>query len=380
MCTSVVGVWVWVHTKHSTNEATATLVTTPLQHNTSLNSQGFENVNKLLRLNGEYGAVLLIEIVAIKIFATGISKASGLVGGLYAPAIFLGAALGSAFSDFGHLVVDGIPGLAMSAPQAYALVGVAAMLAAICQVPLTAVLLLFELTQDYTIIAPTLGAVGISYWLSTLLRKMVLSPAGSVNGSTGTTGGAAAAGGGLPQPPPYAVPPSSAAAALLQQQQQQQMFPAALLGRLAPLPPPTDTDVLVPANGTTNGTPADTVHGGGTAGSVDYMTVQSVLQAQPSDSATSMVLRAFEQPQGEQALESNKSGDVGVAALAASLGDVRLADCVVLHGEMHVSDALVQLTMHDKVGLVVNKEGVVVGLVTAPMLMAATESSKVKVV
>ena len=56
----------------------------------------------------------------------------------------------------------------VAAPQAYALVGVAAMLAANCQVPLTSVLLLFELTHDYFIILPTLAAVGISYWVASL--------------------------------------------------------------------------------------------------------------------------------------------------------------------------------------------------------------------
>ena len=43
------------------------------------------------------------------------------------------------------------------------------MLAATCSVPLTAVLLLFELTRDYLIILPTLAAVGISFWISSLL-------------------------------------------------------------------------------------------------------------------------------------------------------------------------------------------------------------------
>ena len=42
------------------------------------------------------------------------------------------------------------------------------MLAANCQVPLTAVLLLFELTRDYYILVPTLGAVGMSYWVASL--------------------------------------------------------------------------------------------------------------------------------------------------------------------------------------------------------------------
>lgn len=65
--------------------------------------------------------------------------------------ICAGAALGSAFGGIAQAAL--LPsGLSVAAPAAYALVGVAGMLAANCQVPLTAVLLLFELTHDYFII------------------------------------------------------------------------------------------------------------------------------------------------------------------------------------------------------------------------------------
>lgn len=50
-------------------------------------------------------------------------------------------------------------------------VGMAATLAGVCQVPLTAVLLLFELTQDYRIVLPLLGAVGLSSWISSVQAK-----------------------------------------------------------------------------------------------------------------------------------------------------------------------------------------------------------------
>lgn len=55
----------------------------------------------------------------------------------------------------------------------------AATLAGVCQVPLTAVLLLFELTQDYRIVLPLLGAVGVSSWITSgyTIRKDVLSTA-----------------------------------------------------------------------------------------------------------------------------------------------------------------------------------------------------------
>lgn len=56
-------------------------------------------------------------------------------------------------------------------------VGMAAMLAGVCQVPLTSVLLLFELTRDYRIILPLMGAVGLSSWIaSSFIKKSKRSP------------------------------------------------------------------------------------------------------------------------------------------------------------------------------------------------------------
>lgn len=138
--------------------------------------QGFDNVNSVLSSSGEYAPGLLIQIVVVKIIATAISRGSGLQGGLYAPSIFIGAALGSAFGLAVHAIGDP-SGVMLSAPQAYALVGVGAMLASNCGVPLTAVLLLFELTRDYLIIVPTLAAVGISFWISSLAAPSVRSAA-----------------------------------------------------------------------------------------------------------------------------------------------------------------------------------------------------------
>ncbi|EIE24595.1 Clc chloride channel [Coccomyxa subellipsoidea C-169] len=138
--------------------------------------QGFGNVNAILEARGgDYAPLLLLQIVAAKIVTTSVCQRSGLVGGVYAPSIFMGAALGSAFG--GIAAVVGTPlGLTVTAPQAYALVGVAGMLAALCQVPLTAVLLLFELTHDYFIIIPTLASVGISYWVASFPVASLLQP------------------------------------------------------------------------------------------------------------------------------------------------------------------------------------------------------------
>jgi len=125
--------------------------------------QGFNNVNAILKGGHMYEASLLLQILATKVVVTSVCRGSGLVGGIYAPSIFQGAALGS---FFGCVVGDlAVPlGLPVAEPQVYALVGVAGMLAANCRVPLTSVLLLFELTRDYALILPTLAAVGLSFW------------------------------------------------------------------------------------------------------------------------------------------------------------------------------------------------------------------------
>ncbi|XWS54415.1 hypothetical protein CRYUN_Cryun10bG0087500 [Craigia yunnanensis] len=141
---------------------------------------GFENVDILLEsrpfvegLSGE----LLFQLVAVKIIATSLCRASGLVGGYYAPSLFIGAANGMAYGKFlSFAIAQSNPAIHLSilevaSPQAYGLVGMAATLAGVCQVPLTAVLLLFELTQDYRIVLPLLGAVGLSSWVTSGLMK-----------------------------------------------------------------------------------------------------------------------------------------------------------------------------------------------------------------
>lgn len=61
----------------------------------------------------------------------------------------------------------------------------AATLAGVCQVPLTSVLLLFELTQDYRIVLPLLGAVGISSWITsrTSIKRKAANKLGEVKGN-----------------------------------------------------------------------------------------------------------------------------------------------------------------------------------------------------
>ncbi|BAC07698.1 chloride channel protein [Thermosynechococcus vestitus] len=124
---------------------------------------GYETVEAILR-DVNFSLGLLLVLLVTKMLLTAVSVGSGLVGGIFAPALFLGASLGAAY---GKVLPILLPMFANSiaAPAAYATVGMAAVLAASVNAPLTAILLLFEMTRDYRIILPLMAAVGLSVWL-----------------------------------------------------------------------------------------------------------------------------------------------------------------------------------------------------------------------
>uniref|UniRef100_A0A0E0IDU3 Chloride channel protein n=1 Tax=Oryza nivara TaxID=4536 RepID=A0A0E0IDU3_ORYNI len=137
---------------------------------------GFTNVDEILHTGKSASAPgiwLLAQLAAAKVVATALCKGSGLVGGLYAPSLMIGAAVGAVFGgSAAELINSAIPGnTAVAHPQAYALVGMAATLASVCSVPLTSVLLLFELTKDYRILLPLMGAVGLAIWVPSVVMS-----------------------------------------------------------------------------------------------------------------------------------------------------------------------------------------------------------------
>ncbi|CAM8985342.1 unnamed protein product [Rhodiola kirilowii] len=137
---------------------------------------GFTNVEEILHTGktaSAPGIWLLAQLAAAKVVATALCKGSGLVGGLYAPSLMIGAAVGAVFGgSAAEFINSAIPGnAAVAQPQAYALVGMAATLASVCSVPLTSVLLLFELTKDYRILLPLMGAVGLAIWVPSVANQ-----------------------------------------------------------------------------------------------------------------------------------------------------------------------------------------------------------------
>ncbi|NJM69946.1 MAG: chloride channel protein [Scytonema sp. RU_4_4] len=124
---------------------------------------GYGTVEAMLQ-DVKFSLDLLLVLLVVKLFMTAVSAGSGFVGGLFAPAMFLGASFGSAYAKILASIAPAITEY-MAAPPAYAMVGMAAVLAASFRAPLTAILLLFELTRDYRIVLPLMAAVGLSIWL-----------------------------------------------------------------------------------------------------------------------------------------------------------------------------------------------------------------------
>jgi H+/Cl- antiporter ClcA len=128
---------------------------------------GYETLNPLLS-NNTLPTSLLLTLLVVKIVMTAIAAGSGLVGGTFAPALFLGAMTGASFhnliSEFLLAEVTGqvaSPLFHIADVPAYAMVGAGSVLAALFRAPLTASLLLFEVTHDYDVILPLMASAGV---------------------------------------------------------------------------------------------------------------------------------------------------------------------------------------------------------------------------
>ncbi len=114
---------------------------------------GHEGVE--LALAGALGIGTMAMLVVLKMVATSITLGAGGSGGVFAPALFIGAMTGGVF---GSVMGGWFPAVTAS-PGAYALVGAAAVFGAAAHAPMTAIVILFEMTDDYLIILPLMLAV-----------------------------------------------------------------------------------------------------------------------------------------------------------------------------------------------------------------------------
>ncbi|MBN1505002.1 MAG: chloride channel protein [Candidatus Eisenbacteria bacterium] len=128
-------------------------------------SDGYPAVN--LALNDQLTLTLALALVFAKIAATSFTLGSGNSGGIFAPSLFIGAMLGAAVGNVAHTLM---PEVTASA-GAYALVGMAALVGGTTHAPITAMLIIFEMTNDYSIILPLMLCSAVSTLVSSQISK-----------------------------------------------------------------------------------------------------------------------------------------------------------------------------------------------------------------
>lgn len=124
---------------------------------------GYEAITDVIHNRSDLTLVLLLLVA--KILATSITLGSGGSGGVFAPSLFIGAMLGGTYGYGVHALLPDLT----AQPGAYALVGMGAVVAGATHAPLTAMLILFEMTDSYLIILPLMLATVVS----TLVAKRI---------------------------------------------------------------------------------------------------------------------------------------------------------------------------------------------------------------
>lgn len=126
---------------------------------------GYDQVERVL--NGDMILSAVVVLAVLKIVATAVCYASGNAGGIFGPSLFIGAMIGGAV---GHVAHQLFPASTAGA-GAYALVGMGTAFAGIIRTPLTSVLMIFEVTRNYTIIVPLMISNLIAFYISQRLQR-----------------------------------------------------------------------------------------------------------------------------------------------------------------------------------------------------------------
>jgi CIC family chloride channel protein len=125
---------------------------------------GFETVN--LTLREQLPITVLLALVFIKMIASSLTFGSGGAGGLFTPSLMVGALLGGSFGYGVHALFPHVT----AEHGAYALVGMGGVLAGMTHAPLTAIMMIFEQTNNYQIVLPLMLVCIISHFTVRLFK------------------------------------------------------------------------------------------------------------------------------------------------------------------------------------------------------------------
>jgi CIC family chloride channel protein len=126
---------------------------------------GYQTVDDMLQ--GSFGFWTIALLLGAKLLATSITIGSGGSGGVFAPSIYLGAMVGGLLGTIVHAWFPE----STATPGGYALIGMGALVAATSHTPISAILILFEITQRIEIIPPLMTACVVSTLVATRIEK-----------------------------------------------------------------------------------------------------------------------------------------------------------------------------------------------------------------
>nr|WP_321478204.1 chloride channel protein [uncultured Paludibaculum sp.] len=126
---------------------------------------GYDYVERVL--GGDLALKTVALLAILKIVATATCYSSGNAGGIFGPSLFIGAMVGGTVGSVAHAILPG----STANPGAYALIGMGTAFAGIVRTPLTSVIMIFEMTRDYSIIVPLMISNLISFFVSYRLQR-----------------------------------------------------------------------------------------------------------------------------------------------------------------------------------------------------------------
>jgi len=127
---------------------------------------GYDFLDSILA-NEMHSLVMLLSLIVLKVLANAISLGSGGSGGIFAPSLFLGAALGGAVGIVANMLFPGTTG----SVAAYAIVGMGSVVAGVTGGVLTSIIMIFEMTRNYQIMLPLMLGAVLSHFVAKLLYK-----------------------------------------------------------------------------------------------------------------------------------------------------------------------------------------------------------------
>lgn len=125
----------------------------------------FDTIPRIVE--GEFGMKLLFMLLIAKLAATFLTLGSGGIGGVFVPGLYIGAAFGSLY---GNMLERFFPTLIYNS-DTYAIIGIGAMFAGFAEAPISAALMVAELTDNYAILFPSLIACALGSITTEILHK-----------------------------------------------------------------------------------------------------------------------------------------------------------------------------------------------------------------